>query len=175
MDIHEYQAKIFLKKYNLPIPPFAHIKELSDIPLAIQHLNLTSGVLKVQVHAGGRGKAGGVIIAKTPDEILKGAEKILKMKIVNNQTGKEGVIAHELLLSPLVNFEKEFYLGIIVDRKKAKAMLIASPEGGMDIEEIAHQFPEKIQAFPIENRGVIRSYHLLEFIKFMGWNGKTAE
>ncbi|MGZ3634045.1 MAG: ADP-forming succinate--CoA ligase subunit beta, partial [Parachlamydiaceae bacterium] len=138
-------------------------------------LGLSKGVLKVQVHAGGRGKAGGVIIAKTIEEIISGAKKIHKMKIVNNQTGKEGVIAHELLLSPLLDYQKEYYLSVIVDRKNGKAMLIASPEGGMDIEEIAHQFPEKIRSFPIENNETIRSYHLLDFVKFMGWKGKTAE
>ncbi len=189
MNIHEYQAKLFLnniiefqaknslEKAILPIAPFAVIKELKDIEGAINELGLTetSAVLKVQVHAGGRGKAGGVKIAKNPKEIYEKAEKLLGMKIVNNQTGKEGVIANEVLIAPLLDFKKEYYFGIIVDRKRAKVMIIASPEGGMDVEEIAEKFPDRIGTFPVENNGSIRSYHLLQLAKFMGWQGRTAE
>ncbi len=189
MNIHEYQAKLFLnnlreyqaknslEKVVLPIAPFAVIRALTDAKEAITQLGLAESpaVLKVQVHAGGRGKAGGVKIAKNPQEILEKAEKLLGMKIVNNQTGKEGVIANEVLIAPLLDFKKEYYLGIIVDRKKAKVMIIASPEGGMDIEEIAEKFPDKIATFPVENNGTIRSYHLIHLAKFMGWKNRTAE
>lgn len=189
MNIHEYQAKLFLNniheyqpknsadKTALPVPPFAVIRELKDTQNAIKELGLNGApaILKVQVHAGGRGKAGGVKVAKNSQEILEKAEKLLGMKIVNNQTGKDGVVANELLIAPLLDFKKEYYFGIIVDRKKAKVMIIASPEGGMDIEEIAEKFPDKIKTFPVENNGSIRSYHLLQLVKFMGWKGRTAE
>lgn len=175
MNIHEYQAKEFLKQFNLPIMDHAIIKELEDVKGAIADLGVRTAVLKVQVHAGGRGKAGGVLIAKTPEEIEKHAKKLLRMKIVNNQTGKEGVIANEVMIAPLLSYKKEAYLGLVVDRKKAQVMIIASPEGGMDIEEIAEKFPEKIASIPVQNDGSVKSYHLLKLIKLMGWEGKTAE
>lgn len=174
MNIHEHQAKDFLKKFNLPVMSYAVVSELNQVEGAVKSLGLTQAVLKVQVHAGGRGKAGGVCIAKSPQEIYEAAKKLLGMKIVNNQTGKEGVIAHEVLIAPLLSYKKEGYLGLVVDRKKAQVMIIASPEGGMDIEEIAVKFPDKISAFPVENDGRIRSYHLLALCKLMGWKGKTA-
>lgn len=174
MNIHEHQAEDYLKKFNLPVMAHAVIGRVDQVQAAIESHGLTSAVLKVLVHAGGRGKAGGVKIAKTPEEIHAAAKQLLGMKIVNNQTGKEGVVAHELLLAPLLTYKKEGYLGLVVDRKKAKVMIIASPEGGMDIEEIAEKFPDKIAAFPVENDGRVRSYHLLRLAKLMGWTGKTV-
>lgn len=175
MNIHEHQAKTYLRQFDLPVMSFAVISNLDEVEKAIDSLQINEGVVKVQVHAGGRGKAGGVLLAKSREEIHQAAKKLLGMKIINNQTGKEGVIAHELLLSPLISFKKEGYLGLVVDRKKAKVMLIASPEGGMDIEEIAAKFPEKLAAIPVENDGKIRSYHLHKLAKLMGWSGKTAK
>lgn len=175
MNLHEYQAKIFLKQFKLPIVPFAVLAELAELKTAVQTLGLKEAVLKVQVHAGGRGKAGGVAIAKSPEAIAEAAKRLLHMKIVNNQTGKEGVIANELLISALISYKKEAYIGVIVDRKRAQVTIIASPEGGMDIEEIAEKFPEKIAVFPVENSGKIRSYNLLKLTKFMGWKGETAK
>lgn len=175
MNIHEYQAKNYLKQFNLPVMLYAIIRKLEDIEAAIETIGVSEAVLKVQVHAGGRGKAGGVLIAKTPEEIFSHAKKLLGMKIVNNQTGKEGVIANEVLIAPLLSYAKEAYLGLVVDRKKAQVMIIASPEGGMDIEEIAEKFPEKIASIPVQNDGSVRSYHMTKLIKLMGWKGKTAE
>lgn len=175
MNLHEYQAKIFLKQFKLPIVPFAVLSELTELKTAVETLGLKEAVLKVQVHAGGRGKAGGVAIAKSPEAIDEAAKRLLGMKIVNNQTGKEGVIANELLISDLISYKKEAYIGVIVDRKRAQVTIIASPEGGMDIEEIAEKFPEKIAVFPVENSGKIRSYNLLKLAKFMGWEGETAK
>ncbi|MBA3237308.1 MAG: ADP-forming succinate--CoA ligase subunit beta [Parachlamydiaceae bacterium] len=175
MNLHEYQAKIFLKQFKLPIVPFAILAELAELKTAVETLGLKEAVLKVQVHAGGRGKAGGVVIAKSPEAIAEAAKRLLFMKIVNNQTGKEGVVANELLISPLISFKSEAYMGVIVDRKKAQVTIIASPEGGMDIEEIAEKFPEKIGIFPVENNGKIRTYNLVKLAKFMGWKGETAK
>lgn len=175
MNIHEYQAKEFLKPFNLPVMQHAIIRDLNEVEDAIAQLGVSEAVLKVQVHAGGRGKAGGVLIAKTPNDIHTHAKKLLGMKIVNNQTGKEGVIAHEVMIAPLLSFKKEAYLGLVVDRKKAQVMIIASPEGGMDIEEIAEKFPEKMASIPVQNDGSVKSYHLYKLMKLMGWKGKTAE
>lgn len=175
MHLHEYQAKKVLRKYGIAVPDFVVVSSLDEAKSAIKELGLSKAVVKVQIHAGGRGKAGGVKISKTPEQILSDVKSLLGMKIINSQTGKEGIIARQLLISPLVDFKKEFYLGAIIDRQKAQAMLIASPEGGMEIEEIAHKMPSKIKMVPIPSDGVLKNYQLLEVVKFMGWQGPAAE
>lgn len=175
MDIHEYQAKIILRKYGAPIPDFAVFSNLDECKKIVEEMQLNEAVLKVQVHAGGRGKAGGVKIAKSKNEILEKAKQLLGLKIVNNQTGKEGIVANQVIISPLVNFKKEYYLGAIIDREKAEGVLIASPEGGMDIEEVAEKHPEKILKYPLRLDGHLRSYELIKIAKFMGWTGALME
>lgn len=175
MHIHEYQTKEILRRYGIAVPDFAVVSTVEEAKAAIAKLNLTEAVVKVQVHAGGRGKAGGVKIAKTPEEILKAVQQLLGMKIVNAQTGAEGIIAHQVLISPLVDFHKEYYLGAIIDRQEAQAMLIVSPEGGVEIEEVAAKTPERIRMLPIRIDGKFRNYELLEITKFMGWGGAVAE
>lgn len=176
MDTHEHQAKAILREFDIPIPEFAVISSLAELPGALEALEIEDqAVLKVQVHAGGRGKAGGVKLARSRDEIASHAEKMLGMKIVNNQTGSQGVVSHTLMVSTLVDVVKEFYLAAVIDRAQAQAILIASPEGGMDIEEVASTSPHKVRTFPIGNDGRIRPHHLLMLTKLMGWTGKTAE
>jgi len=175
MNTHEYQAKMILKKYGIPIPVFAVVSDLTELENAIRDLNLQSGVLKIQVHAGGRGKAGGVKIAKNREEILQFGKQMLGMKIVNNQTGKEGIIAHKLMVTPSIDIKKEYYIGAIIDRKRAQGMLIISPDGGMDIEEVAHKTPEKVKTILIGIDGKLRGYQLFEISKFMGWKGEQAK
>lgn len=175
MNTHEFQAKMILKKYGIPVPVFAVVSNLSELENAIRDLNLQQAVLKIQVHAGGRGKAGGVKLAKNRDEILQYGKQMLGMKIVNNQTGKEGIIAHQLIVTPTVDIKKEYYLGAIIDRKKGQGTLIISPEGGMDIEEVAAKHPEKVMTVPIGIDGKLRSYQLFEIAKFMGWKGAQAK
>ncbi len=175
MNLHEYQAKELLKAAGVPVPPFGIAGKAQDIEKIIKDLHLKEAVIKIQVHAGGRGKAGGVKFAKTPEEILSVAEQLIGMKMVNNQTGSEGVIAHKVLIAPPVDIAKEYYLGAIVDRNKAEAILIASSEGGMEIEEIAAKHPDKILTVPIGMDGSVKPYHLLRLAKFMGWEKHTLE
>lgn len=175
MNLHEYQAKEILKAAGVPVPPFGVAGKHQDVEKIIRDLHLQEAVIKIQVHAGGRGKAGGVKFAKTPEEILSIAQHLIGMKMVNNQTGSEGVIAHKVLIAPPVDIAKEYYLGAIVDRNKAEAVLIASPEGGMEIEEIAAQHPDKILTVPIGMDGFVKPYHLLRLAKFMGWEKHTLE
>ena len=103
------------------------------------------------------------------------AEHLLGMKMINNQTGPEGVVAHKVLISKPLDIKKEYYLGAVIDREKAEPILIASPEGGMDIEEIAEKHPEKILKLPIELNGTVRGFHLVHLCKFMGWTGEAAK
>ena len=175
MDIHEFQAKEILKKYGIPVPDFAVVSNLKQVEVAIDAMKLEKAVIKVQVHAGGRGKAGGIKLAKNRQEILDDAKKLLGMRIVNLQTGKEGIVAHQLLISPLIEYRKEYYLSVVIDRKQAQAILIASPEGGMEIEEVAVKHPDKILKIPISPEGHLRSYHYLELNKIMGWSGALAQ
>lgn len=175
MDTHEYQAKEVLKGYGIPIPEFGVATKIGEVEKVIKHLGLKEAVVKIQVHAGGRGKAGGVKFAKTPEEIIKAAEKLIGMKMVNNQTGPEGVIAHEVLITRPIDIKKEYYLGAVIDRERAVPILIASPEGGMEIEEVAEKHPEKILKLPIELDGTMRSYRLVRLCNFMGWKGEQAK
>lgn len=175
MNIHEFQAKELLAQYGLPIPQFGIADSLEQAKAIIDELGLTSGVVKVQVHAGGRGKAGGVKLGKSKNELLEHAKQLLGMKIVNNQTGSDGVIAHKVMISEACEIEKEYYLGAIIDRENAVPILIASPEGGMEIEEVASKTPEKILKLPIRYNGEVKSYELVRLAKFMGWEGQTAK
>lgn len=175
MNIHEYQAKEILKKYGIPIPHFGVADSLHQVEAIIKQLHLTQAVLKIQVHAGGRGKAGGVKFAKTPAEIKSIAKDLIGMKMVNNQTGPQGVIAHKILISLPIDIKKEYYIGAIIDREKAQPVLIASPEGGMEIEEIAVKSPEKILTIPIGLDGTLKPYHVLRLTNFMGWKKDLAK
>lgn len=175
MNTHEFQAKEILSAYGIPMPKYTVISSADEIEKAIEALGEEQAVVKVQVHAGGRGKAGGVKLARTKDEIRKYCRELLGMRIVNEQTGKEGIVARQVLLSALTEFEKEYYVGAIIDRDQAKGVLIVSPEGGMDIEQVAHEFPEKVGTIPLGLDGKIRGYHLIRICKLMGWTDDLAK
>jgi succinyl-CoA synthetase beta subunit len=175
MNLHEYQAKEILLEYDIPIPAFGVASNVREIQKIVKDLNLSQGVVKIQVHAGGRGKAGGVKFGKTVDEIVSHGEHLIGMKMVNNQTGPQGVIAHKVLISSPVEIKKEYYIGAVIDREKAQPILIASPEGGMEIEEIAEKHPEKILKLSIELNGDIKPFRLVRLANFMGWKGKQAQ
>jgi succinyl-CoA synthetase beta subunit len=175
MNVHEYQAKKVLEQYGTPIPAFAVASNEAEVLHAIKHLGLKEAVIKIQVHAGGRGKAGGVKFAKSPEEILRVAKSLIGMKLVNNQTGSEGVIAHKILLSKPIDIKKEYYIAALIDRDRAEPILIASREGGMEIEEVAAKHPDKILKTPIELDGRVRSFRKVRLCKFMGWEGELAK
>ena len=175
MNLHEYQAKKLLSHKKLPIPDFGVASSLEEVEEILEQLPLEEAVVKIQVHAGGRGKAGGVKMGKSPQEIKKIAKDLLKMKIVNKQTGPKGVIAHKILLTRPVDIKKEYYLSFLIDRDKGAPVLIASKEGGMEIEEIAEKTPEKILSLTLPPSGKFRSYQLLTFQKFMGFEKELIE
>lgn len=174
MNLHEYQAKKILKRFGLPIPEFGVARSEAEARKVAEDLRLDQAVLKIQVHAGGRGKAGGVKFAKSRSEIGSVAKGLIGMKMVNQQTGPEGVIAHQILISKPVEIAREYYMSALVDRNRATPLLIASPEGGMEIEEVAQRHPERILSLPFEFDGKLRPYQLLRLEKFMGWTGPTA-
>ncbi len=175
MNVHEYQAKQILKKYQIPIYPFVVVRNASDIEQAIDTLGVTEAVVKVQVHAGGRGKAGGVKIAKTRADIIEKTKQLIGLKLVTKQTGPEGIICHEVMITTLCDIAKEYYLGIIIDREHAKPLLMVSPEGGVDIEEVAEENPDAILKIHLELNGHISAFDLDRVCEFMGWEGETKE
>ena len=117
----------------------------------------------------------GVKFAKSKDEIVETAKNLIGMKMVNNQTGPQGIVAHKVLITKPVDIAKEYYLGAIIDRDNAIPILIASPEGGVEIEVVAEETPEKILKLPIGLDGSVKPYHLLRLANFMGWKGQTAK
>jgi succinyl-CoA synthetase beta subunit len=147
MKIHEYQGKEILKKYGVAVPRGKMATTREEAEAAARDI-LGSGasgvVVKAQIHAGGRGKGGGVKIAKSVEEAGEIAGKMLGMKLVTHQTGPEGRIVHRLLVEETLPIEKELYLGILVDRAEGKPVFMASAAGGMDIEQVAAERPEAI-------------------------------
>jgi succinyl-CoA synthetase beta subunit len=147
MKIHEYQAKGILKKYGVAVPRGVMATTREEAEAAANELlgsGATGVVVKAQIHAGGRGKGGGVKIAKSAEEAGEIAGKMLGMKLVTHQTGPEGRIVHRLLVEETLPIDKELYLGILVDRDEAKPVFMASAAGGMDIEQVAADRPEAI-------------------------------
>ena len=147
MKIHEYQAKGILKKYGVAVPNGKMATTREEAEAAAKEIlgsGATGVVVKAQIHAGGRGKGGGVKIAKSVEEVGELAGKMLGMKLVTHQTGPEGRIVHRLLIEETLPIEKELYLGILVDRGEGKPVFMASAAGGMDIEQVAAERPEAI-------------------------------
>jgi succinyl-CoA synthetase beta subunit len=143
MKVHEYQAKEILARYGVAIPRGKVITAAHDARAIAAELG-GKVVVKAQVHAGGRGKAGGVKLAKSPDEAVQLASQILGMKLVSKQTGPEGRIVHKVLIEEAVDIARELYLGIVLDRAAGLPVLMASKFGGMEIEEVAAEHPEAI-------------------------------
>ena len=144
MNIHEHQAKEILKKFGVKVPEGVVIFSLNEIDNKFKNLKTNKIILKAQIHAGGRGKAGGIKIINNLSELKKNAKELFGKKLVTHQTGPKGRIIKRLYLEETCDIEKEFYLSCLVDRSSAKIAFISSAEGGMDIEDIAKNNPEKI-------------------------------
>ncbi len=147
MKIHEYQAKEILRKYNVPVPGGEMVTTLEEADHAAKALFGAGNavvVVKAQIHAGGRGKGGGVKVAKTLDDANAASKAILGMQLVTHQTGAAGQKVQRLLIEEGSAIERELYLGLVLDRASAKVVFMASQSGGMEIEEVAHATPELI-------------------------------
>ena len=159
MNIHEYQAKDIFRKYGIPIPP----GEVATTPEEAEKIARKFGttvVIKAQVHAGGRGKAGGVKLAKTPEEARTIAAQILKLVI-------KGLPVKKVLVTPAADIASEAYVGIIVDRASKRAVFMASPAGGIDIEEVAAKTPDKLLKHPIDPRYGLQAFEAMELAFFL--------
>jgi len=144
MKIHEYQAKEILRKYGVPTPRGVPCFSVDEAVHAARELGGPIWVVKAQIHAGGRGKGGGVKLARSLEEVKALASQILGMRLVTHQTGPEGQKVRRLLIEEGADIKKEYYLGMVVDRDTQRACLMGSPEGGVDIEEVAAKHPERI-------------------------------
>jgi len=144
MKIHEYQGKELLKKFGVPVPRGIVARTAAEAFEAAKQLASTPVVVKAQIHAGGRGKGGGVKLAKSPEEARDLAQKMLGMKLITHQTGPEGREVRVLLIEEGLPIDREFYLGVVLDRASGRPVFMASAAGGMDIEEVAAKTPEKI-------------------------------
>lgn len=161
MKIHEYQAKELFHKYQVPTPA----GRVSDSVEGVRQIAADLGlpvVVKAQIHAGGRGKGGGVRLAKTDAEVSDCADAILGMTLVTKQTGPEGRVVQKVLVEKGVAIKKELYLSIIPDRETACITIVASQDGGMDIEEVAEKTPERIIKVAVNPVTGIKGYHLRE-------------
>ncbi|HBV20818.1 MAG TPA: ADP-forming succinate--CoA ligase subunit beta [Nitrosomonas sp.] len=150
MKIHEYQAKEILRQFGVATPRGIACFSVDEAVQAAQELGGDTWVVKAQIYAGGRGKGGGVKVAKSLDEVRELAGKILGMRLVTHQTGPDGQIVHRLFIEEGVNIANEYYVGMVVDRGSQRVCLMASAEGGMDIEQVAAESPEKIHKIYID-------------------------
>src|SRR5213593_1978251 len=150
MNVHEYQGKEILRKYGVATPRGLPCFSVDEAEAAARKLGGKVWVVKAQIHAGGRGKGGGVKLAKSVEQVREHASKILGMTLVTHQTGPEGRVVKRLLVEEGADIRKEFYVGMVVDRATQRVTLMASSEGGMEIEDVAARTPEKIHKVAID-------------------------
>src|SRR5918998_4028001 len=144
MDIHEYQAKELLKGFGVSIPAGGLAYSPEQAVYRAKEIGGERWVVKAQIHSGARGKAGGIRVCETDQEIRDAAKALLGSRLVTQQTGPEGRVVHRLYVEAAVPIEREIYLGLVLDRKSERIMVVASAQGGMEIEDIAQKSPESI-------------------------------
>ena len=174
MNIHEYQAKALLAQYGVPIPPGKTAHAADEARRAAQALGKGPWLVKAQIHAGARGKAGGVVLARTPEEVAEAAAKLLGTRLVTVQTGPKGLPVHTVLIEQATDIARELYLSLTVDRSAERLGVIGSAAGGMDIEEVARQQPEAIQRFHLHPAAGFQPYQGREMAFAMGLDSGQA-
>ncbi|HET6247946.1 MAG TPA: ADP-forming succinate--CoA ligase subunit beta [Tepidisphaeraceae bacterium] len=174
MKIHEYQARQILSDNGIPVPPAEVVRSPEEAADAFKKIGQSLAVVKAQVYAGGRGKAGFVKLVKSADEAREAAKFMLSHRMVSVQTGPEGVPVSVLLVAPGVEIAREFYLGITIDRTRNSATMIASAEGGVEIEEVAKKSPEKVLKEPIHPMLGLQGYQARDLAYKLGFKDKMA-
>jgi succinyl-CoA synthetase beta subunit len=171
MKIHEYQAKEILKKYGVSTPKGKVAFSVEEASDAAKELGGQVWVVKAQIHAGGRGKGGGVKVAKGIAELNKYAKQILGMTLITHQTGPEGKVVKRLLIEEGIDIDKELYAGIVLDRAQSKNVFMVSTEGGMEIEKVAEESPEKILKVTIDPIIGMQPFHARQLAFGLGLEG----
>jgi succinyl-CoA synthetase beta subunit len=174
MKIHEYQARDLLSKFGMPVPPAIVVETGDQAAAAFTQMGSELAVVKAQVYAGGRGKGGGVKLVRSADEARKVADVMLSKPLVTHQTGPEGAQVNKLLVAAGVDIEKEFYLGMAVDRARGCPVLIASAEGGVEIEQVAADNPDAIIKEPIDPAAGLQGYQARKVAFKLGFVGKQV-
>ncbi len=174
MKIHEFQARQLLTEHGIPVPPAEVCRTPEEAAAAYKAFAQPMCVVKAQVYAGGRGKAGFVKLVRSMDEARDAAKFMLTNRMVSNQTGPDGVPVSVLIVAPGVDIAKEYYVGITVDRGRKTATLIASAEGGVEIEEVAAKSPEKVLKEPLHPLLGLQAYQARELAFKLGFEGKHA-
>lgn len=174
MNIHEYQAKELLSNYGVRVPTGKVAFSSEEAKQIAVDLNAEKFVVKAQIHAGGRGKAGGVKITSSVEEVERIASEMIGMKLVTHQTGPEGKIVEKVLVEEASNIERELYLGMVTDRSKEEVVIMASSEGGMEIEEVARTHPEKIIKEYVDPSIGLQPFQCRRIAYFLSLDGKTV-
>ena len=175
MKIHEYQGKEILRQFGVPVPRGVPAFTVQEAVEAAQKLGGPVWVVKAQIHAGGRGKGGGVKVAKSIEQVKELAGQILGMQLKTHQTGPEGQKVRRLYIEDGADIQKEYYVSLVTDRASQKVAVIASSEGGMDIEEVAHKTPEKIVTELVDPLTGLGKEQALKIAKAVGLAGGSAE
>src|SRR5580704_14806249 len=174
MNIHEHQAKTLLAEFGVPVPRGYPAYSVDEAVAAAEKLGGPVWVVKAQIHAGGRGKGGGVKLARSIDEVRSLATQMLGMTLVTHQTGPKGKVVSRLYIEEGASIAKEYYLSLLVDRETSRVAVVASTEGGMDIEEVAHSTPELIHTLTIDPATGVWPHHALLLTESLGLKGDAA-
>ena len=175
MNIHEYQAKAVLREFGVPVPRGLPAFSVDEAVKAATELATPVLVVKAQIHAGGRGKAGGVKVVKSIDDVKKEATRLLGSTLVTHQTGPHGKQVNRLYIEEGSLIDREFYLSALVDRETARIAFVVSTEGGMDIEAVAHATPEKIMTFSVDPATDVMPHHGRRVAQTLGLTGELAK
>src|SRR6266478_3514107 len=175
MNIHEYQAKAVLREFSVPVPRGHAAFSVAEAVKAAQDLDAPVLVVKAQIHAGGRGKAGGVKVVKSKEDVRKEAERLLGAVLVTHQTGPQGKQVHRLYIEEGSAIEREFYLSALVDRESSRIAFVVSTAGGMDIEEVARTSPQQIVTFTVDPATGIMPHHGRRVAQALGLKDDLAK
>jgi succinyl-CoA synthetase beta subunit len=175
VKIHEYQAKAVLAKYGVPVPRGEVAFTPQEVPDIAKRLGTGVVVVKAQIHAGGRGKAGGVKLAKSPEEAGKIASELIGKTLVTYQTGPDGQKVSRLLIEEGLAIDKELYLGLVLDRSTRRIVLMVSKEGGVEIEKVAEEHPEKIHKVFINPAVGLQSFEAQKLCFALGLSGDSVK
>ncbi len=171
MNLHEYQAKKILAQYGLPVPHSEVAFSVDEAVNLADNINAKRWVVKAQVHAGGRGKAGGVKIVSTKDELAKAAQDMLGIRLVTYQTNADGQPVNQILIEEPSEIERELYLGAVIDRSSQRIVFMASTEGGVEIEKVAHETPEKILTATVDPLVGVQPFQARQLAFGLGLSG----
>jgi succinyl-CoA synthetase beta subunit len=175
MNVHEYQAKAVLREFGVPVPRGIPVFTVAEAEKAANDLGGPVWVVKAQIHAGGRGKAGGVKVVKSVDDVKKEAARLLGSTLVTHQTGPHGKEVRRLYIEEGSAIDREYYLSALVDRETSRVAFVVSTEGGMDIEEVARTSPEKILTFSIDPATGFMPHHARYVANALGLNRDVAK